>query len=299
MGAPAPGPVAEGDASPPPVRECARILLERGGLRPRLHLVLGSGLGGLSARVQDPVEVPFGDLPGFPATSVEGHSGRFLIGRIGDTAVLVQSGRFHFYEGVGADVVAAPVRVGRALGARTLVLTNAAGGIRTDLVPGSVMLVDDHLNLMFRSVLAGPVTGDEARFPDMSRPFDPALMALAEAAARDAGMLLTRGTYAAVGGPHFESPAEIRALRAAGADAVGMSTVPEVTVARAAAQRVLAFSLITNRASGLGLESLDHEEVMRYGEEAGSTLGTLLEALIPALHRASPGGGARVAEVSC
>ena len=279
-------PVAERDAATAPrVRECARVLLERGGLRPRAHLVLGSGLGGLSARVRDPVEVLFGDLPGFPATSVEGHSGRFLIGRIADTAVLVQSGRFHFYEGVGAGIVAAPVRVGRALGARTLVLTNAAGGIRADLVPGSVMLVDDHLNLMFRSVLAGAVTGDEARFPDMSRPFDPALMALAEAAARDAGMLLTRGTYAAVGGPHFESPAEIRALRAAGADAVGMSTVPEVTVARAAGQRVLAFSLITNRASGLGAGSLDHEEVMRYGDEAGTTLGALLEALVPALHR--------------
>ena len=289
--------MAEGAAAEPRVRECARILLERGGFRPRLHLVLGSGLGGLSARVQDPVEVPFGDLPGFPSTSVEGHSGRFLIGRIADAPVLVQSGRFHFYEGVGADVVAAPVRVGRDLGARTLVLTNAAGGIRTDLVPGSVMLVDDHLNLMFRSVLAGPVTGDEARFPDMSRPFDPALLALAEAAARDAGMLLTRGTYAAVGGPHFESPAEIHTLRAAGADAVGMSTVPEVTVARAGGQRVLAFSLITNRASGLGLGSLDHEEVMRYGEEAGSTLGALLEALIPALHRAGTGGRARATGV--
>lgn len=259
------------------------MLLGRAGIRPRLHVVLGSGLGGVAACVENPVEVPFGELPGFPATSVEGHAGSFLLGRIAGVPVLVQSGRFHYYEGVGTDVVAAPVRVGRALGARTLVLTNAVGGIRRDLVPGSLMLVDDHINLMFRAPLAGPVADGETRFPDMSRPYDPALMAAAETVALRMGIRLPRGTYGAVAGPNFETPAEVRALCAAGADAVGMSTVPEVTIARAGDQRVLAFSLVTNRAAGLGDAVVDHEGVMAYAEVAGGTLGALLESLIPAL----------------
>ena len=248
-----------------------------------MHLVLGSGLGGLAERVEDAVHVHFNQLPGFPRTSVEGHEGCFLVGRVAGVPVLVQSGRFHFYEGVGADVVAAPVRVGRALGARTLVLTNAVGGIRRDLVPGSIMLVDDHINLGFRAPLAGPVAEGEERFPDMSRPYDPALMALAETAALEAGVPLTRGTYGWVGGPHFETPAEVRALRVAGADVVGMSTVPEVTVARAGGQRVLGFSVVTNAAAGLGDGAIDHEEVMGYGAVAGEALGALLEGLLPGL----------------
>ena len=276
--------MAERDAGGGPViGECARIVGECGGLRPSVHLVLGSGLGGLAARVEDAVHVHFNQLPGFPRTSVEGHEGCFLIGRIAGVPVLVQSGRFHFYEGVGADVVAAPVRVGCALGARMLVLTNAVGGIRRDLVPGSIMLVDDHINLSFRAPLAGPVADGEQRFPDMSRPYDPELMALAETAALEAGVPLTRGTYGWVGGPHFETPAEVRALRAAGADVVGMSTVPEVTVARAGGQRVLAFSVVTNHASGLGDGGIDHEEVMGHGAVAGEALGILLEGLIPGL----------------
>ena len=262
------------------IGECARIVAEAAGLRPSVHLVLGSGLGGLAERVEDAVHVHFSGLPGFPRTSVEGHEGCFVVGRIAGVPVLVQSGRFHFYEGVGADVVAAPVRVGRALGVETLVLTNAVGGIRRDLVPGSIMLVDDHIGLGFRAPLAGPVGEGEERFPDMSRPYDPALMALAEAAALEAGVPLTRGTYGWVGGPHFETPAEVRALRAAGADVVGMSTVPEVIVARAGGQRVLAFSVVTNAASGLGAGAIDHEEVMAYGAGAGGRLGELLEGLM-------------------
>ncbi len=267
----------------PRIRDGARVLMERTPLRPRLHLVLGSGLGGLVERVEAPVQVPFHELPGFPATSVEGHAGSFVLGRIAGVPVVVQAGRFHYYEGVGAAVVAAPVRVCRALGVRTVILTNAAGGIRRDLAPGSLMLVDDHVDLMFRAPLAGPVADGETRFPDMSRPYDPELMARAESAALAAGIRLPRGTYGAVAGPNFETPAEVRALRTAGADAVGMSTVPEVTVARAGGQRVLAFSLITNHASGLGGGTVDHEEVMAYGAEAGGTLGALLEALVPVL----------------
>lgn len=265
------------------IADCARILLDRSGVRPLVHLVLGSGLSGLAARVRDPVAVSFGDLPGFPDTSVEGHAGEFVLGRIGGVAVIVQSGRFHFYEGCGSEMVLLPVRTGRAAGAGTVVFTNAAGGIRPDLVPGSLMLVDDHIGAMFRAPLAGPVHEGEERFPDMSRPYDPELISLAGSAALKAGIALPRGVYGGVHGPDFETPAEVRALRAAGADAVGMSTVPEVIAARAGGQRVLAFSLITNRAAGLGLDVLDHAEVMAYGASAGGTLGVLIEALLHAL----------------
>lgn len=267
----------------PQIAECGRILVERGGFRPQVHLVLGSGLGSLAARTRNPVTVPFGDLPGFPDTSVESHAGEFILGQIAGVPVMVQSGRLHFYEGCGSETVLAPVRTGRAAGARIVVLTNAAGGIRPDLVPGSLMLVDDHLNAMFRAPLAGPTHEHEARFPDMSCPYDPALLSLADARALEAGIALPRGVYGGVHGPSFETPAEVRALQAAGADAVGMSTVPEVLAARAGGQRVLAISAITNRASGLGLESVDHGAVMAYASAAGRTLGSLIKALLPSM----------------
>lgn len=265
----------------PRVRECARILYVKSGIRPAVHIVLGSGLGGLAARVAEAVHVPFSRLPGFPRTTVEGHEGCFVVGRLGGTPVLVQSGRFHFYEGLGAGVVAAPVRVGRMLGAGTLVLTSAVGGIRSGLGPGSILLADDHVSLGFRAPLAGPGFEDEQRFPDMSRPYDPVLMAHVEEAAARAGIPLTRGIYGWVGGPHFETPAEVRALRSAGADVVGMSTVPEVTVARAGGQRVLAFSVVTNAASGLGAGAIDHEAVMAIAADGGEMLGALLEQAVP------------------
>lgn len=262
-------------------QEAADALLARIDLRPAVHVVLGSGLGSVADAVQEPVEVPFADLPGFPQPTVEGHAGRFVAGRIAGAPVLVQQGRFHFYEGWDAEVVGLPVRTGHALGARILFLTNAAGGIRPDLPPGSLMLIDDHLNLGFRAPLAGPVREGETGFPDMSRPYDPELMALAESAALKPGVPLSRGVYAMMLGPSFETPAEIRALRAAGADAVGMSTVPEVVIARALGQRVLAVSMISNWAAGLGDGSLDHEDVMAWADTAGRTLAPLLEALLP------------------
>ena len=253
---------------------------ERGGLSPSIHLVLGSGLAGLAERVEDAVHIHFSRLPGFPRTSVDGHAGCFLAGRIAGTPVLVQSGRFHPYEGLGADVVAAPVRVGRELGAETLIVTNASGGIRPDLVPGSLMLVDDHIDFSFRAPLAGPVLPGEERLPDMSRPYDPELMAQAEAVALEAGIRLTRGVYGWVPGPNFETPAEVLALRAAGADAVGMSTVPEVLAARAGGQRVLAISVAANRAAGLGLDAVDHEQVVAAAAAAGEELGRVVEGVV-------------------
>jgi len=161
------------------VEACARILVERGGIRPRAHVILGSGLGAVAAHVEDPITVPFTDLPVFPDTSVESHAGHFVLGRMADVPVMVQSGRFHAYEGCSADVVLLPVRVGRMAGASVVVLTNATGGIRADLAPGSLMLVDDHLSAMFRAPLAGPARTDEGRFPDMSRPYEPKRASLA------------------------------------------------------------------------------------------------------------------------
>ena len=260
-------------------------------MRPRVHVVLGSGLDRVAARVQDPVEIPFADLPGLPETTVDGHAGRFLIGGLGGVPVLVQAGRFHFYEGMGADVVLAPVRVGRELGARTLIVTNATGGIRPDLDPGTLMLVEDHLNLTFRAPLAGPVQPGEARFTDMSRPYDAALLARAEEVALEAGIQVTRGVYGGVAGPNFETPAEVRALRVVGADAVGMSTVPEVLAARAGGQRVLALSVVTNRGAGLVTTELDHHDVMAWGAAAAERLGVLLEGVVTSLGDGSSGRG--------
>ena len=194
----------------------ASVLRERGGVRPRVHLILGSGLDSLAARVGDPVRIPFAELPGYPRPSVEGHAGAFVMGRIAGVPALVQSGRFHSYEGFGAEVVLAPVRTGRAAGAEVVIVTNAAGGIRKDLAPGAAMMIDDHIGAMFGSPLAGPPFHGEERFPDQSRPYDLELMRLAEEAALGAGVRLTRGVYAAVQGPSFETPAEILALQGGG-----------------------------------------------------------------------------------
>lgn len=263
----------------------ARVIQERIGPRPRVHVVLGSGLSHLTGALDDPVDVPFTDLPGFPETTVAGHAGRFVGGRLGGVPVLLQAGRFHYYEGVGGGTVVAPVRLGHGLGARVLIVTNAAGGIRRDLAPGDLMLIDDHVNLMFRAPLIGPVRAGETRFPDMSAPYDRHLMALAEDAAIQSGVRLVRGTYAGVLGPSYETPAEVRALARMGVDAVGMSTVPEVICARALGTRVLGISMISNPAAGLGSEPLSHDEVVEVGRRAGESLGRVLLRVLPDLER--------------
>ncbi|GMR12435.1 MAG: purine nucleoside phosphorylase I, inosine and guanosine-specific [Gemmatimonadota bacterium] len=248
--------------------------------RPELLLVLGSGLSGLAERVDSAVEMPFGAVPGYPEAGVAGHAGRYVAGRIEGRPVLIQAGRFHTYEGHDMDVVVAPIRVAAALGVGTVILTNAAGGIARGLQPGSIMLIDDHINLQWRSALAGPLVGDEQRFPDMSEPYDRDLQALSMQVASDLRMPLFRGTYAAVAGPSFETPAEVRMLEFLGADAVGMSTVPETTVARALGLRVLAFSMISNRAAGIGGEDLDHAEVLETGKKAGAGLEALIRGVV-------------------
>jgi purine-nucleoside phosphorylase len=260
--------------------DALRVLRERIPEPPEILLVLGSGLGGLVEVVEGAVPVPFGEVPGLPRAGVAGHEGRFVAGRVEGRAVLVQQGRFHFYEDHPDGVVGAPVRLAARLGATAAIFTNAAGGVSPELDPGSILLLDDHLNLLWRNPLLGPVLEGEERFPDMSAPYDPALQALALEVARERGIPMTRGTYAGVLGPSYETPAEVRALGAAGAHAVGMSTVPEVTVARALGLKVLAFSLITNRAAGLSPEPLDHREVLEIGKAAGGRLQAVIQGVL-------------------
>lgn len=268
-----------------PMKEALQLLRERIPEAPEVFLVLGSGLGGLVEAVQEAISVPFADVPGLPGSGVAGHTGRLVAGMVGGRRVLVQEGRYHFYEGYPSEVVAAPVRLAARLGAATVLLTNAAGGVAPDLGPGSILLLDDHIDLMGRSPLRGPVLDREERFPDMSAPYDRGLQELALETALANGIPLRRGTYAGVLGPSYETPAEVRALRAAGADAVGMSTIPEATVARALGMRVLAFSLVTNPAAGLGAGPLSHEEVLETGRVAGRRLKDLVEAIILRLPR--------------
>jgi purine-nucleoside phosphorylase len=272
----------------PDVEGAARALSARLPLRPRVAVVLGSGLGALVDELADPTSVPFEELPGFPASSVPGHAGRFVAGRLGGVAVLFQCGRYHFYEGRPADVVGAPVRVAAALGVETLVLTNAAGGIHPSLEPGDLVLLEDHINLMAQSPLAGPVHAGESRFPDMSAPYDAGLREIALAAGREAGVRLRSGIYAGVLGPAFETAAEVRMLAGLGADVVGMSTVPEVLVARARGVRCLAISVVTNKATGLGGGELSHAEVIAVGREAGERLVRLLRVALPRIEGVSP-----------
>lgn len=265
------------------VRTAAAVLRAELGDPPNVLLVLGSGLGPLADSVEDPVEVPFEALPGFPAAGVEGHAGKYVAGSLEGRRVLVQAGRLHVYEGYPMELVVRPMRIASTLGIRITILTNAAGGIDRQLGPGSLMLLDDHINLMGGNPLVGPVQPGEARFPDMSAPYDPELQELAMQAALAERIPLVRGTYAAMLGPSYETPAEVRMLERMGADAVGMSTVPEAITARASGMRVIAFSLVTNRAAGLSDEPLDHDDVVEIGREAGGALERILRRVLQAL----------------
>lgn len=248
--------------------------------RPELFLVLGSGLGRLAELVEGAVRVPFPEVRGLPAAAVAGHEGAFVFGRLERVATLVQAGRFHLYEGHSPALVAAPTRIAATLGVHTAIFTNAAGALNPRFEPGDLFLIDDHINLMWRNPLVGPVAAGEMRFPDMSAPYDRDLQALAVAAALDLGIRLRRGIYAGLLGPVYETPAEISMLQRLGADAVGMSTVPEVLAARARGVRVLAISILANLAAGLGAQSLVHEEVLEAGRRAAERFGRLLCAIV-------------------
>ena len=229
---------------------------------PAAGIVLGSGLGGLADRIDGATVVPYGEIRGFPRATVAGHKGALIAGTLDGKPVIALAGRLHMYEGHEARLAAYPVRVLHALGVRMLVVSNAAGGIRRTLRPGDLMLIRDHINLMFRNPLVGTLEPGDTRFPDMSDPYDPMLRAIALDVARAQGIALQEGVYAALLGPQYETPAEVRMLATLGADAVGMSTVPEVTIARATGMRVLGMSCITNLACGISTQPITHAEVL-------------------------------------
>ena len=251
--------------------------------RPVAAIVLGSGLGFLGEQLERAVRVPYARIPGFPEPGVAGHKGELIAGTLEGVSVLAQSGRFHLYEGHDPAVAALPVRVFHALGVRTVILTNAAGGIRRTFRPGTLMLIADHLNMMFRNPLTGPVSDGDERFPDMSDPYDPVLRALARRVAAEAGIPLEEGVYAGLLGPSYESKAEIRMLDRLGADAVGLSTVPEVIAARARGLRCVGISTVTNPAAGLGQATLSHQEVLETAERVKESLATLVRGIVRGL----------------
>jgi purine-nucleoside phosphorylase len=268
-------------ATRPDVRIAAeRIRQQLGGCRPRLAIILGSGLGQLAESIQRAANIPYADIPGFPPSTVVGHAGRLVAGAIDGCDVIALSGRFHLYEGHSAAVAGLPVRVAHALGAQTLFVSNAAGGVRATLRPGDLMLIDDHLNMMWRNPLVGPVVEGDERFPDMSAPYDRQLLAILREVALDSGIPIQEGVYAGLLGPSYETPAEVRMLRWMGADAVGMSTIPEVLTARAIGMRVAGVSCITNRAAGMTSERLSHEEVLDVANQVREKFETLVRGFV-------------------
>jgi purine-nucleoside phosphorylase len=253
------------------------------GEAPVLGIILGSGLGGLARRIEDARDIAFADVPGFPTATVVGHAGRVIVGRLAARTVVALAGRFHAYEGHSASLAGFPVRVLHALGARTLFVSNAAGGIRATFTPGDLMIITDHLNLMFRNPLVGGLEPGDTRFPDMSEPYDRALAAILRREAAKLGFPLRDGVYCGLLGPTYETPAEVRMLATLGADAVGMSTVPEVIVARALGMRVAGVSCITNFASGTTPDPLSHAEVLETTALVASRFESLVERFVAQL----------------
>ena len=251
--------------------------------KPRVAIVLGSGLGFLANDVADPVRIPYRSIPGFPEPGVAGHKGELVAGTLEGVPVIVQAGRFHLYEGHPAAVAGLPTRVFADLGVEILIVTNAAGGVRRTFQAGTLMLIADHINLMWRNPLTGQPEPGEQRFPLMHEPYDAELKALARTVARESGIALEEGVYVGLLGPSYETPAEVRMLERLGADAVGMSTVPEVLVARARGIRCLGFSSITNPAAGITGEVLSHKEVLAVGEKVARGLGVVVKGVLQRL----------------
>ena len=259
-----------------------------GSLRPRIGIVLGSGLGAVANEISDPVAVPYAEIPHFPQSTVEGHSGRIVAGLLADTPVIVMQGRVHYYEGYSPQQVTFPMRVLGMLGLQAVVLTNAAGGIQDGYRVGQLVALSDHINLMGWNPLIGPNeprfavrSGAGLRFPDMTEAYSRRLRALAREAAKEEGFELVEGVYLAVSGPCYETPAEIRAFRALGATLVGMSTVPETIVARHMGIEVLGISCVTNLAAGMGATTLSQQEVIETGRQVELRLARLLQRLMP------------------
>lgn len=266
--------------------EAADSIRKRTSLEPKIAVILGSGLGAIAEGVLDSVVTPYGEIPHFPCSTVEGHSGKLIVGTIAGIPVAVMQGRVHGYEGYEPDQVTFPMRVLGCLGIKTAIVTNAAGGIRVGMEPGELVLLSDHINFLGRNPVSGP--NDKrfgARFFDMTEAYSKRLRALAHEAAKEESFSFSEGVYLAVSGPSYETPAEIRAFRTLGADLVGMSTVPEVIVARHMGIEVLGISCVTNLAAGVLDKPLNHEEVMETGLKAQDRLNRLLTRLVPQLAR--------------
>lgn len=262
----------------------ARTIRARVKQEPRVAVVLGSGLGGFADDFEDAVTIAYEDIPGFVRSTAQGHAGRLVVGRIDQVPILAMQGRVHYYEGYSMEEVTFAIRTFKLLGIKTLLLTNAAGGINVQLSQGALMVISDHLNLMGVNPLRG--ANDERfgpRFPDMSAVYSPALQEIVVEEARALGIELRRGIYAALSGPNYETPSEIHLLRNCGADAVGMSTVPEAIVARQMDMEVLGISCITNMASGISDEPINHDEVMETGNRVRSTFTQLLRRVVSRL----------------
>lgn len=253
-------------------------------IRPGIALVLGSGLGDYAERLEDPFVIPYDEIPGFPKSTVAGHAARLVFGRIKGKEVVIMQGRFHYYEGYCQDEITLPIRVLRVLGAEILLLTNAAGGIQQRFRPGDFMLISDHINFSGASPLRGPnLDTFGPRFVDMTHTYDKDLMERMREAAEQNGITLQEGVYMMFCGPQFETPAEIRFARTIGADAAGMSTVPEAIVARHAGMRIVGISLITNMAAGILDQPLTHQEVLETGAQASARFTSLIDAFLAKL----------------
>ena len=262
----------------------------RTSLVPRVGIILGSGLGAFASQVQDATIIRYADIPNFPQSTVEGHSGNLILGHIAGVPVAVMQGRVHAYEGYAMNQVTFPTRVLGVLGCKTLIVTNAAGGIDPQYGPGTLVAISDHINLTGTNAALGPneprfaqTPNSGLRFFDMSTAYSPAVLAVAHQAAESLGYKLPEGVYLAVLGPSFETPAEIRAFRTLGATLVGMSTVHEVIVARHMGLEVLGLSLVTNSAAGVSAEVINHEEVMEIGRQVEARFTALLTAILPNL----------------
>src|SRR5579863_10507210 len=260
----------------------AQLILSRTTLRPKIALVLGSGLGGFADSLTDATRVPYAEIPSFPQSTAIGHAGRMVIGHAGSVPVAVMQGRVHQYEGYSAQQVAFPIRVFARMGIKAVILTNAAGGINLGYSQGALVLIRDHINLQGTNPLVGP--NDDrfgVRFPDMTHAYSRAFREIAREEAATLSVMLHEGVYAALLGPSYETPAEIEYLRRVGADLVGMSTVAEVITARHMGLNVLAISCVTNMAAGILDQPLSHAEVMETGERVKTTFESLLRAVLP------------------
>jgi len=263
------------------VQSAAGLIRSRSTTVPATAVVLGSGLGGFASSLERAASIPYGDIPNWPVSSVVGHEGRLVIGEVSGRSIAALSGRAHFYEGHDLRTVTFATRVLGSLGVKTLILTNAAGGINSGFAPGDLMVIDDHINLLGSSPLVGP--NDErfgVRFPDLTNVYSPRLRRLADETAAAQGLTLRHGVYAACHGPSYETPAEVRYLRTIGADAVGMSTVPEAIVARHMGIEVLGISCITNFAAGVLPQPLNHDEVIETAKRVRGTFIALLTGVI-------------------